>query len=328
MTLHRRWSLAGGYAVPGSPNYSGWYNGQTGLDDYKIGRMSSTDYGVTWSKYVSNPVLSPGGVGTWDHSYIKDPSVQWDGSQYVMYYTGYNGSTFGIGRATSSDGITWTKDASNPVITPSGTGDETNGCYFPNVLYIPTRSPSWLMWYQGFPAGATPVSPNGIVMRFADSTDGVTWTKRGTVLTAGTAGAFDDSGIGTGGVVHDSGTFHVYFAGYRVSTNYFHAGHATCTDPTNSGTYSKTGVLTGFSGDITFGGRTYHSNVIRQLIKISTGWQALLDLWNTTGGQVEACSSVTASSYTSITVPTSIMLALGSGWDSASAENPCAVVVP
>ncbi len=104
-----------------------WYNGHTGSDfskDVRIGHATSAD-GITWIKdTLNNPVLDVGPNGAWDDVWISSPSVIFDGSEYHMWYSGYDGifENIKIGHASSADGIIWTKDPSNPVLT-SGTWD-------------------------------------------------------------------------------------------------------------------------------------------------------------------------------------------------------------
>ena len=75
---------------------------------------------VKWSKYASNPVMSPGGSGSWEGVIIFPASIiDEGGGQLLLYYQGSDGSTTRIGLATSGDGISWTKSAGNPLL-PGG----------------------------------------------------------------------------------------------------------------------------------------------------------------------------------------------------------------
>jgi len=95
-----------------------------------IGFATSTD-GYSFTKYSGNPVFTPslngfdsynpvlkvGDQGNWDDKEVWLCNVQKNGVDYQMYYTGSQGSETAIGYAYSSDGIFWTKHASNPVYT-------------------------------------------------------------------------------------------------------------------------------------------------------------------------------------------------------------------
>lgn len=91
-----------------------------------VGLAYSSD-GLNWFRYGAAPVLIPAGNTTdWDGKYAYRASViQFNG----IYYMLYSGSseinnpdssfsyTYGIGIATSPDGITWTRDSGNPIFT-------------------------------------------------------------------------------------------------------------------------------------------------------------------------------------------------------------------
>ena len=54
-------------------------------------------------------VLLPGSAGTWDERFIAISSVIRSDDEYIMYYASDNGEDYGIGMATSADGINWLK---------------------------------------------------------------------------------------------------------------------------------------------------------------------------------------------------------------------------
>src|SRR3989304_4173921 len=56
--------------------------------------------GVSWS--ISGSVLGLGAPGSWDACLLASPWVVYDGSLYRLYYNGWDGSTQGVGVATSS----------------------------------------------------------------------------------------------------------------------------------------------------------------------------------------------------------------------------------
>src|SRR5438552_448322 len=58
---------------------------------FQIGYATSTD-GVTWRKYP-NPVFSGGPTGSWDDKGVEAPSVVWNGTSFVMLFSGSNGTT-------------------------------------------------------------------------------------------------------------------------------------------------------------------------------------------------------------------------------------------
>ncbi len=97
-----------------------WYS--VGSPSDGIGYVTSTN-GITWTRFLPGPVLPRGNAGEWDENYIFAPTVIQDGGLYRMWYTGYNLNWYGsFGYATSSDGIVWTKSASNPVFRRGSPG--------------------------------------------------------------------------------------------------------------------------------------------------------------------------------------------------------------
>ena len=79
---------------------------------------------TVWDQYPGNPVLGPGDPGSWDEFARVDPTVLFDGSVYHMWFAGYDGAFIGggFGHATSLDGVEWTLDPNNPVLTPGDPG--------------------------------------------------------------------------------------------------------------------------------------------------------------------------------------------------------------
>lgn len=311
---------SGGVFTPPLPTaYSMLYNGSTGAGEYDLGLATSTDNGVTWTAYAGNPVLSRGSSGAWDDEWAVQCSLARVGSTWVVWYTGYSGSVRRIGRATSPDLITWTKDAGNPII-PLGAGGafDHDHVSFPTVVYDPALVHPYQMWYTGWLGGVTTVG-------YAYSTDGIAWTKGGKVLDVGAGGAFDDAGLVPGPVLVEGGTYHVYYGGFDGAQ--YHSGYATTTDPTDAGSYTKQGVLAGFSGAMTVGGVSYLANHLRALVRRGPIYLAYLSLFHPVSADgTEAMGYTTASDHSTFAVPLSgPLIALGSGWDSNSAENASVV---
>lgn len=210
------------------------FNGENGDGVYAIGAATRT--GGTWSEYVSNPVLEKGSGGAWDDDHVKDPHLLWDGSQYVMYFAGYDGTTYQVGRATAtSHEGPWTKYASNPVVAVgSGGAIDDAGVAFPTVLYEPADTGNeWKMWYRA-DDGSTQV------IAYAHSTDGISWTKAGMVIDVGAAAAWNDEGVLPGAIVKDGATYNLFVGGRQGTTNpRWQGGLYTFTDP--EGTYTANG---------------------------------------------------------------------------------------
>jgi len=93
--------------------FQGGYLGGT----WRIGHARSTDGGYSWTK-DPDPVLEAS--EPWEGNKVYSPTVVRYGDRFAMWYTGYNGVTAALGYATSPDGLVWTKEPTNPVLTPVG----------------------------------------------------------------------------------------------------------------------------------------------------------------------------------------------------------------
>jgi predicted GH43/DUF377 family glycosyl hydrolase len=156
------WENDGPYScavMPSPGGYQMWYGAYPLMTYSGIGGGPSIGYatsldGIAWQPdTVHNPVLQQGGPGQWDSGYVCIPRVRQVGSTYYMWYEGRKraGSTLSYhrmaGMATSTDmGVTWTKSADNPVLSPSaGTWDATRAV----VGSVLQRGDTLDMWYAG-----------------------------------------------------------------------------------------------------------------------------------------------------------------------------------
>ena len=107
-----------------SGQYLMYYAGHAGLDQgvplgSGIGLARSTD-GQTFARSTQGAgggslVLAPGEAGQWDSVAVAAPSVLVDNGRFVLWYQGFDGATWGLGRAVSGDGVHWQRDAANPI---------------------------------------------------------------------------------------------------------------------------------------------------------------------------------------------------------------------
>ncbi len=138
--------------------YKMWYSGRTAdstIGGLQIGYAESTD-GTEWTRSVSNPVLLKGTSG-WDSRGVGVGCVIKVVSNYLMWYTGYQGYDeagieVAIGYASSSDGVSWTKDPGNPELE-KGTTWEAGGVGAPSVMYA---ARTYRMWYSGLDTAFNP----------------------------------------------------------------------------------------------------------------------------------------------------------------------------
>jgi len=140
--------------------------------------LALSDNGIRWTRAASGPVLSPGGPGEWDALYIESPSVLYDGSRYLMWYSGVDTNyKVRIGVASSADGLHWTKYAGNPVID-AGPLRAWDGFSVATPAVI-LRDGRFEMWYCG--VSYHDFLDNGkidtVKVGYAYSEDGFVWKK-------------------------------------------------------------------------------------------------------------------------------------------------------
>jgi predicted GH43/DUF377 family glycosyl hydrolase len=215
--------VVGPHAIFHDGVYKMWYIGirhrYNTTDGASIGYATSTD-GIHWNKYTNNPVLIPGPAGSWDSKCLWDSCVVTEGDNYKKWYSGYDGSNFRIGYATSTDGINWVKYPGNPVldIGPPGSWD-SRFIYLPDVIF---NGNFYEMWYSGYDG-------SNLGIGYATSTDGIHWYKHADnpVLTTGPAGSWDGRIMLAPSVVAQVGIYKMWYSGAIDGT--YRIGYATST---------------------------------------------------------------------------------------------------
>lgn len=239
-----------------------------------------------WDKY--GVVLDIGGTG--EDLYVYGPSVlkNADGS-YTMWYTGdgddglrYRQRIF---RASSVDGISWTRDG---MVLDYGGPNAQNGVYYPNVLVDTVGT--YHMWYSGINSGN-----KASILHATSADEGITWVKLGQEVNYGTPDAPD--GVSTPFVYFDGAIWHMWYSGITWSTpdhsRICHAHKATLASSwikdgivlNNNGTYdfvaaasptvipTSTGYEMFYSGTVSLSGpsRILHATSPDGLIWTRTG---------------------------------------------------------
>jgi predicted GH43/DUF377 family glycosyl hydrolase len=173
--------------------YRIWYWNSTQLYSISAIRTATSADGITWTSdtaisQVGLTVITGAGVGWNRGSYgpcevfynpagsvtITAPvnaATVW-ANKFVMYYDGTTGGLEAIGLAVSADGITWQgyNNGAAPVLANSGSGWDSDYATMGSIVKI---SGAYHMWYSG----GVLASNEGI--GYAQSTDGITWTKYG-----------------------------------------------------------------------------------------------------------------------------------------------------
>ncbi|MFN2168436.1 MAG: hypothetical protein ACK2U9_19555, partial [Anaerolineae bacterium] len=99
--------------------YMYYTDAASGIDD-RIHLATSPD-GVTWTK--QGEVIGVGAAGAWDDYKVGRPAAFHQGTTFYVWYDGNDGSSRHVGLATSPDGFTFTKHASNPLVLNAGAVD-------------------------------------------------------------------------------------------------------------------------------------------------------------------------------------------------------------
>jgi len=172
-----------------------------------------------WVDHPDNPLIGPGEPGSWDATGHQLTMVVFDGSIYHMWFNGYdgNGATYDIGHATSPDGLVWTIDPANPVLTRGANGEWDDDVVLGGgVIHDGTL---FHMWYSGLHGGIVRAGK-------ATSPDGTVWTKHpdNPVMDVGPPGAWDELWVYPTTVIVDDSTYQMWYVGHDGSL--FQTGYA------------------------------------------------------------------------------------------------------
>ncbi|MBI5879013.1 MAG: family 43 glycosylhydrolase [Chloroflexi bacterium] len=220
--------------VESAGNYKMYFSGRANGSDIYV--ATTTDGGLTWACGNGGaPVLARGTASAWDDARAVTASVVKNGaSDYRMWYMGRNAAgTNSIGYATSTDGLTWTKYASNPVLT-KGSPSAWDSQYVrdPSVLNV---GGTYHMWYSG--TARWPYFRIG----HATSPDGFTWTKDAGPAMVGTAGLWDQNEVYAPYVVQNGGAYEMFYSGNNGGR--WLIGHATAAGTTGPWTKDANAII-------------------------------------------------------------------------------------
>ena len=165
-----------------------------------------------WKRYPSNPILAVGTVGAWDDFWVQINSIWKEGSTYYAYYAGSKSDgVYAIGVATSADGITWSKNGGNPILTKGTSGDWDDT--FVSYPLVWKEGTTWYMLYAGRKASTT-VWCIGL----ATSADGISWAKDTVHNPVYSSGAAWDAKLMRPGtqILKEAGTYYLYYDGNTV----------------------------------------------------------------------------------------------------------------
>lgn len=223
-----------------------WFTGSDGSPSGRdcIGYAQSVD-GQQFN-YHELPVFKPSIVsGAFDTEGVFGASVLFDGTTYRMWYNAYNvqpyyAGNLRVGLATSTDGINWSRYSPDPVLElgPPGSWDD-KWAYCNTVLY---EDNVFKMWYTGFDGSVLQIG-------YAESTDGINWTK--SVLNPVVAPQGSSSGgldaVQNPRVIHTATGYEMWFNG-KTSSPKYHVYYASSADGITWSYTPNTVLSTGNSG--------------------------------------------------------------------------------
>jgi len=231
----------------------------------------------TWSDLGS--ILTVGASG-WDSSQVYAPHLIEDGGIWYLFYSGGPAvnDSHSIGYATASS-VTgpYTKYASNPVLSYSGTAtfDQYRACepyvYFSGILS------KWVMLYMG-DAGAGGTQIETVGMATAPSITGP-WTKGGQILGLGSSLTFDAGTVADPWAIEVNGSAYIGYTSGMAATEPWDMATAVTSDYQ---TFSKLGPLLSrilggstdmFRGAVTRVGDTYYLPYTTSVVSPAAAWR-------------------------------------------------------
>jgi hypothetical protein len=240
--------------------YHMWYNaGERTSVGIKVGHATSPD-GITWISDPNIPVFSTGSEGSWDQNMAECGGVTLVNDTLHMWYTGHAGSwsNAGIGHATSTDGVNWRRDTTNPVLSIEQEGDWVyDWIWVDEALFDGTK---YHIWYS---AGNSTLSDGSI--GHASSLDGSVWTRDASnpVLKPGISADWDYPHAGFSSVVYDGTSFQMWYAGGDYSDKYiYEIGYAISADGSTWTKYDENPVLRKGPAGSVDASSVYQCNVI------------------------------------------------------------------
>jgi hypothetical protein len=136
-----------------------------------------------------------------------------DGTAYHLWFTSYGSDDVptDIGHATSPDGIVWTRDPANPVLTRGGSGEWNEKALRRSAVLH--DGALFHMWYEGWDA------QNISRVGYATSPDGSVWSEYfgNPVMDAGATGEWDDWGPEPSSVIKNEAGYRMWYCSSSTS---------------------------------------------------------------------------------------------------------------
>lgn len=221
--------------------YWGRPDGTTGT--LQIGLAKSTDDGYTWTRYGSNPLITPTGSGWYGSHIWQSSTVKLGDGTRVMIVQGRDGSNVDtLGCLTSSDGLTWSDEGVKLELSDFLDG-ATAITEFGVPSMIKRSSGDWLLLLEGLKSGLT----NGWRVFGATASDPTdTWTplNAGQPLLSPTGSGWEGRGVANAHVIEaEEGVYAIIYNGIASTSPNWQIGFAYSTDLTTWIRYASNPIL-------------------------------------------------------------------------------------
>lgn len=194
--------------ILGHPYYQLWYTSRAETDGaWGVGYAVSED-GIRWTPHTANPVIRS--EAAWSRSGLSTTQVLWDDewSRYMLSFQGYNldQGMFGIGVATSSDGVAWDQHPDNPILDLSVPAGGVSLCW---PLSLGQTSIGTTAVLAGRPPGTETCQ-----MYQARVTSPGQWSLSTEVMLPAGPEAYDAGGMASAAIIEVDGLKYLFYVGF------------------------------------------------------------------------------------------------------------------
>ncbi|MFZ5917678.1 MAG: hypothetical protein ACOYZ7_12135 [Chloroflexota bacterium] len=185
-----------------------------------------------FTKHPQNPIFDVGQGDAWDNAVVSEAKVIFDGQVYHLWYaarqrlqtpSGTTRSPMLVGHAVSTDGLSWTRQPDESILSPGPAGSpEANFVYPPYVLL---DGQQFRMWYSAHDFEEWSIN-------YATSTDGVAWERfaGNPLMRAAHDGRWDENFISEPSVLWNGTHFEMWYNGGSDRTSTLRVGYAWSED--------------------------------------------------------------------------------------------------
>lgn len=149
---------------------------------------------VSFAPYRGNPVFHGTDTNTWDKTIRERGFILQEDGKYKLWYTGYNkedSDPKSLGYATSSDGINWNRDPSNPVFSEKWTED----------VFVLKNQGKYYLYAEG----------ENDVAHLLTSDDGIKWQEQGDLIICMVNGDTIPGPYGTPDILIENDVWYLFY---------------------------------------------------------------------------------------------------------------------